>query len=860
MAVKVFNAVSEEALWELYDLIDKVDGATIAGREMQKITGATSEYYSQWWYFHIKNEYEYKAAQFALKEGDILGSNIIQQVTKGASTTGSGLSTVAESAEVASAVDIGTYTAEGVEYSTLKGVGKAATGTATESASTLGSYVFGELLPFLGAVATGAQVGLAIDEAIYAAHPDWWQYNVQNWDNVLLGHDTMLPILHDTKNGTTYMTEEAFNTFMLAYSDLGAFSTAGEWSIPDNPTSFEESGTSYNMISHYAVIGPTTIISTEENNGIYSYVHRTTLHGTAVISQQYNSTTWFCDVVSTTPGGLAATDVTMKYTGGLPQHGGTLVSTTTREYNFETSPYKTINGKSVYTNSGIITFTHNPSGHTPKTSTCPKPAPYGQEPDTVIKFENTIWFTQYGAVEEATWISELPGITQVGTLPSDVHSVQNSYPALWNNRMTTNGADRNGRNKTINWIPVPMPSAVGSQEELKSIIDKVKSGELQSTDETAIVPIGTGTLTQTDDGSYEDPDAEKKAKAVIIPEALIDLINAVKEQTSGKVKVPTGIGVDTPTPPGSSNSGDGDTDPPVVPAGSISNGLCMVYNPIRSELVAFSQYLWSTSFIDLIPKLFQNPMDAIIGLHEIYVTPSVGGRANIVCGYLDSGVETNYVDKRYKEIDCGSVDIDENFGTVFDYMYTDVEMFLPFIGYVKLDIGEVMRSKVSVKYTVDVLTGACNARIYVKRDSYEVHAYSFDGCCAASVPYSAGTNSMLFQIVANAGLGLATGGLAGAAAGAAKGFLAGNVDVRKSGSFNPNAASMDDKVPFIILQRNIDDTPSQFYEWQGYPLHQTAYLGGCKGYTIATNIHYSGPATSEEVAEIEDILSKGVIL
>lgn len=834
MAVKVFDVIGEEALWELYDLIDSVDGATIAGREMQKITGATSEYYSQWWYFHIKNEYEYKAAQFALKKGDILGSNVFANATRTASTTGSGLSTVAESAEVASAVDVGTYTAEGVEYSTLKGVGKAAAGTATESTSTLGSFVFGEVLPFVGAVATGAQVGLAIDELIYSARPDWWQYNVENWDDVLLGHDTMLPILHNTKTGTTYMTEEAFTKFMRVFNNLGAFNS-GE-PITYTATTGEVDGYEVNVQAPLHM-GANTIKYESRwygrpIRGIITtnaqFCYRPNSDSMTMLFYSRNDLTYRHYVVYTDTGEVVQDRTSTSPVGSTTFHG--------KEYTYTS------------VSMGPVSDTHTVSS-----SNIPPASGFYLNLDSIIYY-------LYGEDIKYPEVMDIPGMTQVGTLPSDVNSVQNSYPALWNNRMTTNGTDRSGHNKTINWIPVPMPSAVGSQEELESIIDKVKNGEIESTDETAIVPVGTGTLTQTDDGSYEDPDAEKKAKAVIIPEALIDLINAVKEQTSGKTKIPTGTGVDVPTPPGSSNSGDGDTDPPVVPAGSISNGLCMVYNPVRSELVAFSRYLWSTNFIDLIPKLFQNPMDAIIGLHEIYVTPSVGGRANIVCGYLDSGVESNYVDERYKEIDCGSVDIDEKFGTIFDYMYTDLEIFLPFIGYVKLDIGEVMRSKVSVKYTVDVLTGACNARIYVKRDSYEVHAYSFDGCCAASLPYSAGTNSMLFQIIANAGLGLATGGLAGAAAGAAKGFLSGNVDVRKSGSFNPNAASMDDKVPFIIMQRNIDDTPTQFHEWQGYPLHQTAYLGGCKGYTIATNIHYTGPATSEEIAEIEDILSKGAIL
>lgn len=830
MAVKVFDVIGEEALYELYNLIESVDGATIAGREMQKITSATSEYYSQWWYFNLKYDYEYKAAQFATKK-DILGANIMRMASNSSSAAGSGLSTVSGSAEVATAVDVGTYTAEGAEYSALKGVGKVATGTATESTSTLGSFVFGEVLPFVGAVATGVQVGLAIDDLIYSIRPDWWQYNVENWDDVLLGHDTMLPVLHNTRNSATYMTEDAFLKFMQVFNNLGAFNT-GE-PITYTEITGDLNGETINLPSPF-YMGANTIRVRGRYDG-----HNYTGYFTCP-DASYSFSTGVSNIA------FVGRDAITMHQYIVDSDTGEVLA----NHTFNSTPSsRVINGKT-YTMSAIYS-----GGYYLRYATETNRPDVSSDPSILA-----MYYYLYGEGITYPEVMDIPGMTQVGTLPSDVNSIQNSYPDLWNNRVTTNGVGSDGRNKTINWIPVPMPSAVGNQDELESIIDKVKNGELESTDETAIVPVGTGTLTQTDDGSYEDPDAENKAKAVIIPEALIDLINAVKEQTSGKIKIPTGIGVDVPLPPGTDNSGDGDTDPPVVPAGSISNGLAMVYNPVRSELVAFSRYLWSTNFIDLIPKLFQNPMDAIIGLHEIYVTPSVGGRANIVCGYLDSGVESNYVDERYVEIDCGSVDISENFGTVFDYMYTDLEIFLPFIGYVKLDIAQVMRSKLSVKYTVDVLTGACNARIYVKRDSYEVHAYSFDGCCAASLPYSAGTNAVVFQVVANAGLGLITGGIAGAAVGAAKGLINGNVDVRKSGSFNPNAASMDDKVPFIIMQRNIDDTPNQFNEWQGYPLHQTAYLGGCKGYTIATNIHYSGPATSEEIAEIEDVLSKGAIL
>lgn len=837
MAVKVLELLGETNLQELYDLIESLEGATIAGRELQRITSQNSEFYAQYYYLMAKNKWEYQAAQVALKNGEVVGANILKTATSNASSAGTGLSTVSNSAKVATAVDVGTYTADGAEYAALKGVGTTATGTAASSTSTLGSFVFGEVLPFIGAVSTGAQIGLAINEAVYASHPDWWHYNVENWDNILLGHDTMLPILHDTNTGTTYLTEDAVNTFMSAFNNMGIFNTGQE--VVQTGTTGELDGHTITGITSPVYMGSPVIQGTGRWQG-HNFLATWTSTAQFVTAYGDNNLNFYSSSPFTIHKYIIDVDDGEVLDDEIMNSGdGT-------EYELNGNTYRVC-----YYMTGGFYASDMYSGFTGNKPT--------RMSESTLNNKTAIYYLYGEGIEYPDVPVTIDGIDIVGTTPSDTSSIANSYPDLWNNKITTTGMGTDGRNKTINWVPVPMPNAVGNEDALQSIIDKVANGELESTDDDAAVAIGTGDLTQTDDGSYEDEDAEEGAKAVIIPEAILDLINAVKEQTSGKIKIPTGVDIDVPTPPGTDNGGTGDTDTPVLPTGNISNGLAMVYNPVRSELVAFSQYLWSTNFIDLIPKLFQDPMDAIIGLHEIYVTPSVGGRANIVCGYLDSGVESNYVDERYVEIDCGTVDISENFGSVFDYMYTDIEVFLPFIGFVKLDVAQVMRSKLNIQYTVDVLNGACNARIYVIRDSYTVHSYSFDGCCAAALPYSAGTNTMIFQIVAGAVAG-AVGGVGGAVTGAVKGALSGGINVHKSGTFNPNAASMDDKVPFVILQRNIDDTPTQFNQWQGYPLHQTAILGGCKGYTIATNIHYSGPATADEVAELEDLLSKGVIL
>lgn len=819
----------------IYTMVEAIDGATTASMVCNEIknAGDTRACYALWEKYY--GDYVFKTTAYQLQNGANIGGNVLLET----STTNEIVSTGTTSARIASAVDAGTYTAEGSEYVALKGVGKTASGTASAGSGTFGSFVFGEVLPFVGAVATGAQIGLAIDDAVYSAHPDWWWYNVENWDNILLGHDTMLPILHDTSTGTSYITEEAFNAFMSAYNNMGVFNTGAE--VVQTATTGEVDGYTLTNITSPVYMGSPVIqgtgrylghnfLSTFETNALFTIAYK---HST--LSAYSTNPIYMHQYVIDTDTGAILADRTFE-------------STSPSSY--------TINGKvyPVYSMSYGGEYANDNNGFT------------GNKPQRMasssLDRDTAVYYLYGDNITYPTAQVTVDGITKVdgATYPSDTTSVQNSYPSLWSNRISTNGYDENGDDSTTNWVPIALPDTSSFQEALQSIIDKIKDGTQTVFDPESEVGVETGGLTQTDTGEYTDDSTEEGAKASTLPQAIIDAFNAVQEQIATATKTIGGIPTTTPVPTTSDNSGSGNTNPPIVPAGNISNGLVMVYNPTRSELVSFSRYLWSTNFIDLIPKLFQNPMDAIIGLFEIYATPSVGGRANIVCGYLDSGVATNYVDNRYITIDCGSVNIDENFGTIFDYEYTTIELFLPFIGFVPLDVGEVMRSEVSVSYTVDVLNGACNARVYVKRDTYTVHAYSYDGCCAAALPYSAGTNTVIMSVLANAAIGFAAGGVTGAAVKAGEGLIQGKMNVSKSGSFTPNAAAMDDKKPFIVIQRNIDATPLEFYKWQGYPLHQTAKLGTCKGYTKATNVHFTGDVSSEEVIEIENLLAAGVIM
>lgn len=836
MSVTLSNAgITIEMLEDLYSTIEVIEGATVASMKINKIVGAGDTYYARYWFNEITNKFAYKTITMTTRSGEILGANTVATATKAASTVASTASTTTEAAL---AVDVGTYVAESETYVAMKGVGTAASGTAAASTSTAGSFVFGKVLPAIGMVATAVDVGLAIDEAIYEYNPDWWWFNVEKLDDIVLGRDGMLPILHNTHDGTTYLTEDAFNQFMSAYNTMGAFNIGAPIEYDD--ATGELDGYTLNIM-HPIYMGSSTIKCSGRYNG-HNYVASFSSNGLFSIctGSTHGSTLTFYSNAPLT----VHTYVIDSDTGEvLADRSGTA---TPQTYTFHGNTYElyayTTGGE--YASDANITSSNKP----------PRMSGY-------LNRDTELYYLYGEGIVYPSAQSEIPGITVVGNTPTVPTSVERSYPSLWNHRVTTNGSDKDGNNKTINWIPVPMPDTSDFTEQIRKIVEGLQDETLDVTDPEATVPTVTGTLTQTDDGSYDDPEDEEKAKAAVLPQAIIDAlqgtIEALKEKVSSDGSTPTR----TPNPTTSDPNGTGETDPPLVPAGSISNGMCMVYNPTRAELVALSRFLWSTSFIDLVQKLFASPMDGIIGIHEIYVTPSVGGRANIVCGYVDSGVESNYVDERYVNIDCGTVSIEEYFGTIFDYAYTDIELFLPFVGFVRIAVDEAMRGEIKVKYTADVLTGACLARVSILRDSYEVHAYSFGGNCAAQVPYSSGTNSMIFTSICGAVAGGVTGGIGGAIIGATKeSILHGKKTVEKGGGWGPNINSMDDKKPFIIIERNIDATPAQYYKWQGYPLHQTSKLSLCAGFTRATNIHYSGPATAEEVTELERMLSDGIIL
>lgn len=423
------------------------------------------------------------------------------------------------------------------------------------------------------------------------------------------------------------------------------------------------------------------------------------------------------------------------------------------------------------------------------------------------------------------------------TLPEKDKDLSETYPDWYAKALQTLNPESTPNKPTYNyWYPV-------------SIQNEKDDSETSNTTDSQ-----TGAQTGNNPNSTISPDAMTVAQEKIA-EALKELPKILTKQGTN-IKTPT----DTPT-----DTGETPTPIPPIISGS-SNGLWAIYNPTESQLQSFGQWLWSSDIIDQIVKMISNPMDAIIGLHTIYVTPPTSGTATIKAGYLDSGVSAAKVSNQYTSIDCGTVTIPEKYQNALDYDYTRVSIYLPFIGIVPLNTRDVMGASLHLTYRVDVLTGTCLAQIRVTKQNSNAVLYTYSGNCAVQIPLTSGNYGTLLTGLLSAVGGVvasvASGGAAlPAVAGIGSAALNSHTNVSQSGNLGSNAGALGIRKPYVIITRPIPYNAENYPSFYGIPSQKYVMLGNVSGFTKVREIHVENiNATNEEKSEIESLLKEGIIL
>lgn len=697
------------------------------------------------------------------------------------------------------------------------------------------------------AAQVGIMLGKQIDYALYNANPDYWDsigmssLNPETWNSITNGDDSLaaglfnmiLGLNPDTGKAQAYLDANAVAYAAYALKE-NAWFNKGDYIIPDTsvlyyPTgSYGVSGFSMAAIGHRYYTGRTSYVSVNNGNvfmadaSIYlgqslyrilvfvskNYFQYVTERGSyGAYSNVRNGVRYYYNDPLFYPDSVPddKKDTYYSVSASIPSNGS-------RDNAIWDMAYIYFNGTSTPVVPGISDQT----------------APSTTFPDT------------------STWTNPQTTLT----------SLQQQYPQLFQDALVWDNVQPDGTNPQLVYLPVPMTNTVTNTDPQTETITYNTTQPITNIQES------TQTNPQIDitNPSSSGNDIVELITRLIqqMPEPANETEPETETETELQPTVPPSNPVDT---------GTGDSPVPVAPSGSAS-ALWSVYHPTQQQVDDFGGWLWTGNIITQIQQLLQNPMDGIITLHKIFAQPIDSGTANIVVGRLNSNVSSATVNQQYVEVDCGTVNLDEQYGNVFDYEpYTSISLYLPFIGIVPLNVVDTMRSTINVKYGVDIFTGACLARVIVTRDGHTVNMYQYTGVASVEYPLTGSVHSGLI----NGLLGIAGGvaGVASAATGigavAGASAIAGGVanfnrsNNAKSGSFSGNAGAMGIKIPYLIIERPQTKIAQTFPTLDGYPTNYSVRLGSCSNHVVCKTVHVSGiSATEKELSMIESILKSGV--
>lgn len=705
-------------------------------------------------------------------------------------------------------------------------------------------YFIGSVGQAVSAVSVGITLGKVIDGALYSANPDYWDsiglstLNPATWNSITNGDDSiqaglfniLLGLDPNTGQSQAYIDANALGYLAYALKQNGWFSSTEDFSY--EPLVFPNN-TQVSLIANPPITSSLQIpvVSGQQPN-------------TYFISASGSAPVY----IFATPGGriidfyIFSSD-TFTYTRGLA-NGGT--TTVTKQLGYANSDYGFVNlafdrisfypsNYSDYDSSIVDSISIASNEYTNYYS------PYdgsssSDKHSVTLMYLITNRISQGGGIsgvsnqENAT----LPTVSNWNDIPSTLSSLQSQYPNLFTDSIVFDNVQPDGTNPQITYVPITLP-------------DITNPLETQPT---------SGTQTQAD--PTIDPDTSIQD--------LIQLVTSLITQPNPNIEPTTDTTSETQQPPQNPTpTGTGSTPPVVAPTGS-SSALWCIYHPTQAQVDSFGGWLWSTNFVDQLLKIFQNPMDAIISLKKVFVTPVDAGTSTIHAGYLDSGVSSYYVTQQYVSVDCGNVNCYEQFGNVFDYNDTNISLYLPFIGIVPLNTTEVMRSTIHIVYTIDIINGTCLAIVEVNRDGNSAVLYQYSGDASVDYPVSgARSGGLLTGLVTAVGAAasIATGGAALPAAGAAVAGVAAmsQKQVQHSGGFSGSAGAMGCKVPYLIIERPQTKVAGKFIGLDGYPTNYSGVLGDFSGQVTVSSVHVEGiSATDTELSMIETLLKDGVLI
>lgn len=301
---------------------------------------------------------------------------------------------------------------------------------------------------------------------------------------------------------------------------------------------------------------------------------------------------------------------------------------------------------------------------------------------------------------------------------------------------------------------------------------------------------------------------------------------------------------------------DDDTDTKVLSSGI--GVLTSTFHMTKERLEQLGRFLWGGSIFDEFSLINNNPIENIISCKSIPFDIS-GTNQEISLGNVKTGVNGEKIAQNFSKQTIGTVAIAEHYRNFLDYApYTNVIIYLPYIGFKELDTSLVMGKTLKIEYTLDVITGGCLAQISVGK----IRLYEFTGNIGVDIPITASNRAQVESAYISAGVGVVSSAMSGNVTGAVDSIIgAATSQYHYSGTGNPSPSCVasTNRTCYVVIDRPQYQPLNAFNHTRGRMCCLSKTIGSLNGYTVCDkSVDISGvSATDEEKEEIVNILSSG---
>ena len=304
-----------------------------------------------------------------------------------------------------------------------------------------------------------------------------------------------------------------------------------------------------------------------------------------------------------------------------------------------------------------------------------------------------------------------------------------------------------------------------------------------------------------------------------------------------------------------------DNDEKDTDTGDVSAGigvLTSTFKMTKERLVQLGQFLWGSNIFDKFSLVNNNPIENIISCKSIPINTD-GENQEIILGNVATGVNGEKISNNFAKQTIGSIAITEHYHNFLDYApYTNVILYLPYIGFKELDTTLVMNKTLKVIYTVDAITGGCLAQVYVNN----VRLYEFTGNVGIDIPITASNRAQVEAGYIQAGVGAtasALGGNVGSAVTSLLNSATSQYHYSSTGNPSPMCVASTNRTCYVIIDRPNYQNLKAFNHTRGRKCYLSKTISTLHGFTICdSNIDLSGiNATQSELEELKEILSSG---